>query len=137
MAFLDWTDSLSVGFKLLDTDHKKLFDAINALHDASVKENNHAEAERTLTQLIDFTKVHFVHEETLMRKMAYPQIIPHKIEHDRLMNQIEDFHKRYTAGQVGMSIDTVIFLRTWLCDHILKVDILLGNWLAKHMPQAT
>ena len=134
MAFLDWTDSLSVNYRLIDADHKKLIEMINKLHDASTQENNHAAAENALDQLVDFTKVHFVHEETLMRKMAYPQIIPHKIEHDRLMQQIEDFRKRYAAGQVGLSMDTVVFLRNWLCDHIIKVDFMLGAFLAKLNP---
>ena len=132
MAFLEWTENLSINFRLLDADHKRLIELINKLHDASLVPNNNTAAQNAMAQLVDFTKTHFIHEETLMRKTAYPQFIPHKIEHDRLMKQIEDFRKRYAAGQVGLSQDTVVFLRTWLCDHIMKVDHYLGEWLAKH-----
>lgn len=132
MAFLDWTDTLSVNFRLLDADHKRLIELINKLHDASLIPGGGEGAQNAMSQLVDFTKTHFIHEETLMRKTAYPQFIPHKIEHDRLMKQIDDFRKRYAAGQVGLSQDTIVFLRTWLCDHLVKVDLPLGEWLSKH-----
>lgn len=132
MAFLDWTDSLSVGFRLIDADHKRLIELINKLYEVGESESSRAAAESALSALVDFTKTHFVHEETLMRKTAYPQFIPHKIEHDRLSNQVDEFRKRFASGQVGLSQDTILFLRTWLCDHIMKVDTPLGLWLSKH-----
>ncbi len=135
MAFLDWTDSLSIGYRLLDTDHKRLIELVNRLHDASEQGQNQASLLAIIDALIDYTKTHFVHEETLMRKTAYPQFIPHKIEHDRLIRQIEDMRKRFAAGQIGLSRDTIVFIRTWLCDHIVKVDRSLGEWLVKHEPQ--
>ncbi len=136
MAFLDWADSLSVGFRLLDTDHKRLIELVNKLHDASEQGQNAAALLAIIDALIDYSKTHFIHEETLMRKTAYPQFIPHKIEHDRLIRQIEDMRKRFAAGQIGLSKDTIVFIRTWLCDHIVKIDKHLGEWLAKHEPQA-
>ena len=132
MAFLDWSDSLSVNSRLLDTDHKRLIDLINGLHVASLNLANPSGSAAAMDVLVDFTKTHFVHEETLMRKTAYPQFIPHKIEHDRLMKQLEDFRKRFDAGQITLSLDNIVFLRTWLCDHIVKIDAHLGAWLAKH-----
>jgi len=132
MAFLEWTESLSVHIRLLDTDHKRMIELINKLHDVSLHPDRQAEIQNAMSLFVDYTKTHFIHEDTLMRKTAYPQFIPHKIEHDRMMNQIEDFRKRYAAGQVGMSQDTIMFLRTWLCDHISKVDTPLGEWLTKH-----
>ena len=137
MAFLDWSDSLSVNSRLLDTDHKRLIDLINGLHVASLNLANPSGSAAAMDVLVDFTKTHFVHEETLMRKTAYPQFIPHKIEHDRLMKQLEDFRKRFDAGQITLSIDNIVFLRTWLCDHIVKVDTHLGAWLAKHASLVT
>ncbi|MFA6280819.1 MAG: bacteriohemerythrin [Bdellovibrionales bacterium] len=131
MAFLDWSDSLSVHYRLIDADHKKLVELINNLHGLGESAGTPSAVGAAVKQLTDFFKTHFVHEETLMRKTAYPQIIPHKIEHDRLMKQLEDFGTRLEAGQVGLSQDTVVFLRTWLCGHILEVDSHLGAWLAK------
>lgn len=136
MAFIDWTDSLSVNYRLLDADHRRFIEFLNKLYDASHEGHDHQAAVAAMNMLVDFTKTHFIHEETLMRKTAYPQFIPHKIEHDRLLKQIEDFRQRYAAGQVGLSRDTVVFLRGWLCDHIVKVDVHLGRWLAKHAPSA-
>ncbi len=135
MVFLDWNESLSVGYRLLDTDHKRLIDIVNKLYEASAKGLDQTPALALLDELISYTKTHFIHEETLMRKTAYPQFIPHKIEHDRLLSQIEDLKKRLLAGQVALSQDTVVYLRTWLCDHIIKIDRSLGAWLAKHAPQ--
>ncbi|MDD3181976.1 MAG: bacteriohemerythrin [Alphaproteobacteria bacterium] len=132
MPLIEWSESLSVKSRLLDADHKRLIDVINKLYDASQKGSNHAGVETAMEQLLSLTKTHFIHEETLMRKSAYPQFIPHKIEHDRLIKQLEDFQKRYAAGQVGLSNESVAFLRTWLCEHITSVDVSLGEWLSKH-----
>ena len=134
MPLIEWSDNLSVKSRLLDTDHKRLIDLINKLYEASASSGQNGSIDEAITMLISFTKTHFVHEETLMRKTAYPQLIPHKISHDRLMTQVEDFRKRLNAGQVGVSADTMIFLRTWLCDHVARVDIHLGKWLAKVEP---
>ena len=132
MPLIEWSDNLSVKSRLLDTDHKRLIDLINKLYEASASSGQNGSIDEAITMLISFTKTHFVHEETLMRKTAFPQFIPHKIEHNRLLRQLEDFQKRYAAGQVSLSNESVVFLRTWLCDHIMKVDIFLGEWLAKH-----
>lgn len=132
MAFLDWSPSLSVQSTLIDTDHKRLIELINALYDLCEKPHGTAEGEAALGQLINATKAHFTHEETLMRKAAYPAFIPHKIAHDRLLAQIEDFAKRVTANQTHLSPENTVFLRTWLSDHIMKVDKPLGEWLVKN-----
>lgn len=136
MAFLDWSESLTLGFRIMDSDHKKLVEIVNKIHQLSAQPTTPAVALAGLDELINFTKTHFTHEETLMRKTAYPQFIPHKIEHDRLLSQIDDLRKRFEAGQVGLSQDTVVYLRTWLCDHIIKVDRFLAEWLLKYEPQA-
>lgn len=135
MAFLDWNESLSVGFRLMDSDHKRLIDLVNKIHEAATHSAPQSSILTALDELIGFTKTHFLHEETLMRKTAYPQFIPHKIDHDRLLGQIDDLRKRYEAGQIGLSQDTFVYIRTWLCDHIMKIDRRLGEWLAKYEPQ--
>lgn len=136
MPLVEWTEALSVKSHLLDADHKRLVELINKLYDAS-QGDSHEAVVATIVQLIEFTKTHFIHEETLMRKTAYPQFIPHKIEHDRLIKQLEDFHARFAAGQVALSNESVVFLRTWLCEHITTIDIYLGEWLAKHATTET
>jgi hemerythrin-like metal-binding protein len=132
MAFAEWTERMSVGSQLLDKDHKRLLELAQKLHEISKDPENLKEAETAIGALIDYTKAHFLHEETLMRRTAYPQFIPHKIEHDRLFKQIEDFRKSLAAKQVGLSQDSVMFLQTWLCDHMVKIDGPLGEWLTKN-----
>jgi hemerythrin len=34
MAFINWTDELSVGVELFDNDHKKLVSLANSLHES-------------------------------------------------------------------------------------------------------
>ncbi len=137
MAFFEPSEITQTGYRILDTDHLRLMDLINKLYDKAQQPSDTRGIEDALVELIAYTKTHFTHEETLMRKTAYPQFIPHKIVHDRLMGQIEDFQKRFQSGQSGVSMDTMLFLRTWLCDHISTVDVFLGKWLAKVEPLAS
>ncbi|HBM90858.1 MAG TPA: hemerythrin [Rhodospirillaceae bacterium] len=132
MSFLKWSEKFSVGSNLLDTDHKRLFDLVQKLYTVSQDLDNQKQIVSVLVDLIDHTRAHFLHEETLMRRTAYPSFIHHKIEHDRLINQIEAFRKNLAAGQVGMAQERLAFLQTWLCEHISKIDKPLGRWLTKN-----
>lgn len=83
-----------------------------------------------LDELVDYTKTHFGHEEEIMTGKAYPHYLNHKAEHDRFVKQVSDFQEKFKAGTLGLSLQTMDFLRDWLFNHIMKVDQQLGKWIA-------
>ena len=75
MPLMTWTDSMSVGVKVLDDDHKKLVDMVNELHDGILEGHRHEALAHVLDQLVHYTKVHFAREEQLFDKTKYAQAI--------------------------------------------------------------
>ncbi len=85
---LVWREQMSVANNLIDSEHKYLIDQINALETALNTKENHDIVEETLDHLVSYTKTHFDHEETIQRKIRYPQLDEHKLEHKQIMRNL-------------------------------------------------
>ena len=85
---LVWREQMSVANNLIDSEHKYLIDQINALETALNTKENHDIVDETLDHLVSYTKTHFDHEETIQRKIRYPQLDEHKLEHKQIMRNL-------------------------------------------------
>jgi hemerythrin len=73
--------------------------------------------------LIDYTKVHFAHEEKLMAEHGYPDSPGHKAEHVALAKQVLDVQAKFKSGASAvLSMDVLNFLKEWLLKHIQGTD---------------
>ncbi len=85
---LVWREQMSVANTLIDNEHKYLIDQINALEVALNTRDNHDILVETLDHLVGYTKTHFDHEEAIQRKISYPELEAHKLEHKKLMQNL-------------------------------------------------
>jgi hemerythrin len=122
MAFIDWSNSLSVDIKELDDQHKKLIELINQLNDAMKVGKGKDVIGKVLGSLIVYTKSHFATEERLMQTHSYPSYIIHKKAHDDLTKQALDLQKKFEAGNLAITIEVMGFLKDWLSKHIMNTD---------------
>ncbi|EKD27068.1 MAG: hypothetical protein ACD_79C00896G0004 [uncultured bacterium] len=122
MAFIDWTDSLSVGINLIDEQHKKLVGLVNSLYDAMKVGKGNDVLGKILEELIEYTKYHFSTEEELMKKHLYPKFLDHKKEHDALTKAAVDLAKQHKEGAMLLSMKVNTFLKDWLTNHIMGTD---------------
>jgi hemerythrin len=122
MAVITWNETLSVGVKTFDQEHKRLIDLINQLHDAMGQGKGQEELDGIISQLIDYTRIHFANEEKVMNKYAYPRATTQHAAHEVLSKKVVDFQKELKSGKVGLSLQVSSFLKSWLTDHILKED---------------
>jgi len=123
MPLMTWNDKLSVGVRILDDDHKHLVDMVNKLFDGMRAGHAKAVLGPILDELVEYTKVHFAHEEDFFAKTQYPGASAHKAEHDKLTQQVHDIQARYKAGALGiLSLEVMEFLKTWLVNHIQVED---------------
>ena len=130
MAYLDWKDSLSVGIKEIDDEHRELVNMVNDLHSAMSTGKGKDALGGVLDRLIDYTVSHFAHEEELMRKYSYPDSFKHTNEHRKLTKTAVDVQTKFKSGQtIGLSIEVMDFLRNWLTTHIQEVDNRFGAFL--------
>ncbi|MCU7835812.1 MAG: bacteriohemerythrin [gamma proteobacterium symbiont of Taylorina sp.] len=132
MAFIDWSDSLSVGYKEMDDDHKNLVGIINKLDDAIIANREFEEIGEILEELLSYTVWHFRHEERLMQTYGYPAFYEHKQEHDELTNIALAKSKTFQQGNLDVANDLMPFLKDWLIKHILETDMKTGHFLAEN-----
>ena len=125
----DWSANYSVGVGSVDAQHQNLFALARELHTAMMAGQGKAALTRILDRLVQYTVVHFAHEERLMRLHDYPDAAAHKAEHDALTKQVLKFQEDFQAGRATISVQLLQFLRNWLQEHIQGCDVKLAPYL--------
>lgn len=131
-TLVDWSDELSVGIQELDEQHKVLVGLVNELHDALLHRKGSAVTGTILARLSEYTRLHFVVEESLMRLLGYPFYEQHKEEHETLTAQLEEIKHKFALKKHSVSLELMQFLKLWLTKHIMETDKRYeGYFLAK------
>lgn len=124
-----WQAQLELGNPELDAQHKRLVGLVNSVYAAHVG----ASTEELVTAfhaLIDATAEHFMYEEQLMAKSAYPHAKEHGEHHSALLAQMHRFSDALTVGRyAGNSAKALSFLDGWLTSHVRSFD----RELARHL----
>jgi hemerythrin len=121
-TLIEWSDNLSVGIQEIDDQHQFLVELLNKLHRAIHQRQGTAAAEAILMELVDYTKIHFAVEESLMRILGYPAYVDHKQQHDHLIDEIHALQDKLSSGKASVTFELLHFLRTWLTKHIMEED---------------
>ncbi len=122
MAFIEWTEALSVKIAIIDRQHQKLVSMINELSDAMKQGKGKETLGRILNGLIAYTTTHFKTEEDYFQQYGYPETDSHKREHDAFVKKVSEFKAGFESGKLSVTIETMNFLRDWLKNHILGTD---------------
>jgi hemerythrin-like metal-binding protein len=118
----EWSNNYSVGINSIDAQHQKLFALGRELYTAMSNGQGKASLARILDRLVQYTMVHFSHEERLMRLADYPGLEAHKAEHAALTQQVQKFQSDFEAARVAMTVQLLQFLKEWLQHHIQGSD---------------
>ncbi|MEK7991037.1 MAG: bacteriohemerythrin [Thiotrichaceae bacterium] len=120
--FVEWTPELSVGIQEIDEQHKILVDLLNRLYESIILRTDDEESIRILTELSQYTVIHFSVEESLMRILGYDDYEEHKKHHEELTLQVIELSDKVKAGKLSTSMELLKFLKNWLTKHILIED---------------
>lgn len=118
----EWNPKYSVGIASIDAQHQNLFAIAHELYDAMSAGRGKASLSRILDRLVQYTAVHFAHEERLMKVHAYPDFEAHRTEHAELTRQVLQFQQDFQAGRAAMTVQLLQFLKQWLEHHIQGSD---------------
>ena len=125
-----WKPEFGIGIHSIDSQHRKLFAMFDELYQAlNEGQGTNLKVHRTLEWLVQYTKVHFAHEERLMLTEEYPGFLPHKTQHDALTRKVLAMQKDYAEGKAAMTVELVEFLRSWMVHHILNTDARMAQAL--------
>lgn len=120
MARFEWTEAYSVGVPEMDTQHQRLLDMLNTLHEHATSGAQDA-ARQVLDQLFDYIAEHFASEEALMERMGYPLLEEHQVTHRQFVRQVLKMRKQERQGILNFNV-LQGFLMDWLVLHIKGRD---------------
>jgi len=129
MKEIKWSDEISVGVDLIDSQHKELIrianELIKAVHLGQEKEI----LDKVINKLREYTVFHFNCEEDLMEEIRYPGRSDQVREHIRLKKDVKAFQRQLYL-QEDITANTVLeFVTNWLIKHILAYDRKLARFI--------
>jgi hemerythrin-like metal-binding protein len=130
MPFMEWKKDYSVGVAIFDDEHKKLIAIINQLHEAFAAGVDRLTLQQISDSLVEYTLMHFRHEEMYFDDWAYPEAGEHIAVHAKLRQQVFEYRKQIMEKEAwDLAQDMALFLRDWLLHHILIDDRKYGAFL--------
>jgi len=120
--FVQWSDDLSVGVEEIDEQHKVLVNLINEMHGAIHQRRGSEVVGEILGRLVEYTRIHFAVEESLMRILHYPEYEEHKEQHEELLRHVLELNEKVETGKTAIGFELMHFLKIWLTKHIMESD---------------
>ncbi len=130
-----WRDEMSVDGGVIDADHKSLIALVNDVDVVEPGPEMPARLMAILQRLSTYARTHFEREQRLQLATGFTFAQAHEARHRTLLReldamcaecehgppeQIEAFHARLRD-----------FLHNWLCDHIIKADLLMKPFVPR------
>ena len=122
-----WDDSFNVGIQEVDEQHRVLVSLLNKLHVAILGHHGKQTSRDILNQLAEYTRTHFLLEESLMRLTHYPGFDIHKEQHESLIKQVVDLQTKLDQENITITFELLHFLKNWLMQHINESDQRFGK----------
>jgi hemerythrin len=127
-----WDDSYSVGFEIIDNQHKQLIRMTNDLFRGCAR--GHAAADvafmKTICDAVEYAQTHFFTEERYMKQAEYPDLPAHKKEHESFVATLREAVRSFEEGK-SQPVVLARFLKNWLLTHIAQNDKKYAPYLAK------
>jgi len=120
---------IKIGEKSIDTEHDLQMQMLDSLSEALQKGGDISPARYILEQFIEFSDMHFLSEQLVMRLHNYPGYEVHLETHTKLMRRIREIRERLLRGENEPGLEPVQELRGWLLKHIFSEDAAFGEFL--------
>ncbi|HIJ86887.1 MAG TPA: hemerythrin family protein [Desulfuromonadales bacterium] len=129
MGQMVWKSSFAIGIEEIDRQHQLLLTYFN-----KNMENNSA-AVGLFGKLKAYAGEHFAGEEKLMRKINYPGLEGHQLQHRLFEEQMEHLEETVKNNESQAIIALVSFMRDWFLDHILVADANYASYMRATMAE--
>src|SRR5689334_13506899 len=113
-----WREELLTSIPVIDRQHIEIARRTEDLLLALRSDTPDAQISKLLSGLIDVTANHFSTEKRLMLASGYSGFEQHRIEHRRLLEQLQAVYQSLAIGRAMVHEGTVTFLKTLTEQHI-------------------
>lgn len=119
------------GIEAIDNEHKRLFEIAEELYQLKNDEfipDKYDNIRQILSDLKDYTMIHFDHEEEYMKSIGYKRMFTQLSQHNALREIINSWNLDEIDENQDGAIDEMLQTVTdWLVNHILNQDKLIGK----------
>jgi len=133
-----WSNTYSVGIKLIDDQHKELLDLVNDMYNHVNNDDEAAERayfQGVIKKTADYVKIHFATEEKIMKATNFKGYSGHKLIHDSFIMSVVDIINQFESGKRVPLISFTNFIKDWILTHIAIMDKQYFEHLLKVMPR--
>jgi len=132
-----WSATYSVGIKLIDDQHKGLFNLVNEMYNHVSNDDDEAERayfKNVIRQVVDYIKTHFATEEEIMKRTQYKDYVGHKLAHDFFILSMINIVQKFDEGKKVPLMTFTHFIKDWILTHIAIMDKQCFKYLIKPLP---
>ena len=131
VPMFQWTREYEVGVDQIDREHQHLFVLAERMHEAMLAMEGKQFLHSLLDSLTNYTRYHFSHEEALMERSGYYDLVMHRQQHQALRAQVQAMQRRAATGETTMTIEVAKFLIDWLKLHTTTSDRKIAEHLKR------
>ena len=117
-----WSDAFSVNDKVMDGQHRKIFDQINTAIVLIKQDMDSQAAFDEVEKLAVLSLKHLTDEEAMLKAEKYSDFDAHVKVHDKLRADLDKIRQKYKKGDRSALVEFSLFVKNWLVDHIYRVD---------------
>ena len=130
-SFIEWSVRLKIGIPLIDSQHQKLVNATNELHDACRQSREVAKSSfiDVARKVAAYVQYHFSVEEKMMLLLEFSDYPAHKREHELFVREILEQIKNFSNQKAFVPNRFVYFLKEWILSHIAVCDKAMAEYV--------
>ena len=131
MALIDWKDDFKTGIAALDYEHREMINLINELYIDLAGDGSRENIVAFLGEVYARIAAHFALEESVMRERRYDGLPVHKLDHERLLDEIRELMDSYEDSDDDETFRAKFGgrLKAWFVDHFREQDARLHRVL--------
>jgi hemerythrin len=123
--YIRWMDILETGVPEIDSDHRQLVTAFNALVTMSTQEGCQDAITQGVADIAQLLRKHFAREEAVMKRHRFPRIEAHRKEHVLFATALEDAlqNAQYPSASETRHLELLERVHFLLLDILVRHDL--------------
>ncbi len=128
---------MSTDNSAMRNEHDVQIRLLEAIEKGAAAQRPGHELSDLVDQLVEYTNVHFLSEQLLMRMYAYPAYAEHEDHHNELLDRIKDLQGTLADGDEEQLQQMARSLQEWVTGHIKRDDALFSRYLEEGATTST
>ena len=127
LPLIVWKPEFDLGIHIIDEHHRGITSAINSLY-YEMQQKKGENVIIPISKIIhEFAYIHFKIEEEFLEKYDFPGLVPHRVLHKELMDELSKIGEKSIMDRDPYQF--MDFLKKWWVDHICNKDRVFRDYL--------